>query len=406
MRKVLWCTVAVNASIALIELITARWHEDGHAHHVLGYVNGLGHILQLPGFTFAGFVGLRPGHFWNWPAFWCALGVNVLFYGIVFGAWARWVIRFTAAPAPRTPEEVYEATAEGRELESQFSRRRLMVNGGRLVAGSAAVVGAWGVFGEARWFEITQRAVRIKGLPPTLAGLRIVQLSDIHHGSWMSDFWVRQIIDTTNKLAPDLVALTGDYVYRGPEYMEPIAAHFARLKPRVGTLGVMGNHDWWGGSHVCQRAFAKYGIPLIDNSRKFVTPERKLVDQATEGLCVAGVGDLWEDHCLYEMALGGLPGGMPRVVLSHNPDVAEEPDFLRGGYRVDLMLSGHTHGGQIRLPVIGAPVTNSRLGQKYAQGLVQGPACPVFVSRGLGMTVMPVRLGVRPEIAVIDLLPG
>src|SRR5688500_6848292 len=119
MRKVLWCTVAVNAIIARTELITAHLHEAGHAHQVLGYAKGLGHILQLPGFTFAGFVGLRPGHFWTWPAFWCSLGVNVLFYGIVFGAWARWITKFTAAPAPETPEEVYEATAEGQELESQ-----------------------------------------------------------------------------------------------------------------------------------------------------------------------------------------------------------------------------------------------------------------------------------------------
>jgi predicted MPP superfamily phosphohydrolase len=135
----------------------------------------------------------------------------------------------------------------------------------------------------------------------------------------------------------------------------------------------------------------------------FVTPERRLVGSAREGLCLAGVGDLWEDRCDYGAALDGVAGGVPRILLSHNPDVAEEAGFLQSGYRVDLMLSGHTHGGQVSLPGVGAPVTNSRFGQKYAKGLVAGPVCPVFVSRGLGMTVMPVRWGVRPEIAVIEL---
>ena len=94
---------------------------------------------------------------------------------------------------------------------------------------------------------------------------------------------------------------------------------------------------------------------------------------------------------------------MPRILLSHNPDVAEEPGLLNSGHRVDLILSGHTHGGQIRLPLIGTPVTNSRYGSKYAAGLVQGPRCPVFISRGIGTTVLPIRLGVPPEIALIEL---
>jgi predicted MPP superfamily phosphohydrolase len=83
--------------------------------------------------------------------------------------------------------------------------------------------------------------------------------------------------------------------------------------------------------------------------------------------------------------------------------VAEEPGLARGGRRVDLILSGHTHGGQIRLPLLGAPITCSRFGQKYAVGLVEGPLCPVFISRGIGMSALPLRLGVPPEIAVLEL---
>jgi uncharacterized protein len=115
------------------------------------------------------------------------------------------------------------------------------------------------------------------------------------------------------------------------------------------------------------------------------------------------VGDLYMDTQRYDAALGGVPADMPRLLLSHNPDVAEDPALAVYGYRIDLMLSGHTHGGQIYIPGIGSPIVPSQFGQKYARGLVQGPVCPVFISRGLGHTVLPVRIGVRPEMAVIEL---
>ena len=262
----------------------------------------------------------------------------------------------------------------------------------------------WALFAEPRWFEITHRRIPIENLSPGLDGLRIVQLTDIHHSQWMSIAWVRQIVQAANDLAPDLVALTGDYVYRGLEYVAPVAHELAHLTPRIATLAVLGNHDWSdGGGDLTKRLFAAEHIPLIDNTRRYITPTRRLSPSAREGLCIAGVGDLWEDKCLYDDALANVPGGMPRILLAHNPDTAEDPDFLKSGHRVDLMLSGHTHGGQISLPGIGAPVTNSAYGQKYARGLIQGPACPVFISKGLGMTVIPVRWGVRPEIAVIEL---
>src|SRR4051794_38533028 len=127
------------------------------------------------------------------------------------------------------------------------------------------------------------------------------------------------------------------------------------------------------------------------------------MDQAPEGLAICGVADLWESRPDYELALGGLPADMPRLLLSHNPDVAEEPRFVRSGLRVDLMVSGHTHGGQIWVPGLGTPMVPSRYGQKYVQGWVEGPVCPVFVCRGVGMSGLPVRFGVPPEIAVLEL---
>jgi predicted MPP superfamily phosphohydrolase len=150
-------------------------------------------------------------------------------------------------------------------------------------------------------------------------------------------------------------------------------------------------------------ALTDVGIPLIDNSRRVLTPDRRLVAAADEGLALSGLGDLWEDYQDYWAALDDLPESMPRLLLSHNPDTAEEWRFTRSGLRVDLMISGHTHGGQIHIPYLGAPVVPSRFGQKYVRGLVQGPTCPVFICRGIGMSGVPIRLGSRPEIALLEL---
>jgi predicted MPP superfamily phosphohydrolase len=397
-RYALWLSLAVGAFTALSELLAVPIHAAGRAQGILGYIIGASHLTNMPGFTLTAVTGMQTRQEWTAKALTVAILVSSLFWGVAAAIIIR--LRYTwAIPAPSSEStDKTDATAN-----VSISRRSLIINSGRALAAAGMASASWSFFGESRWWEITRRQVPIKGLSPGLNGLRIVQLTDIHHCSWMSLAWVRQIVDAANALAPDVVALTGDYIYHGLEYVRPVASALAQLKPRIGVVGVMGNHDWWENGELTQWTFAREGLPLIDNKRLFITPQRRLVTYAREGLCLAGVGDLWEDKCLYDKALGLIPGGMPRILLSHNPDVAEQPDFLTSGLRVDLMLSGHTHGGQIRLPGIGAPVTNSAYGQKYAKGLVDGPVCPVFISRGLGMTVMPIRFGVRPEIAVIEL---
>lgn len=394
--KPLWFSLVVNALIALAELVAAPVHASGRAQSVLGYYIGTCHILGTPGFTVSGLANLRYNDAWSRRGFAVEMVVNLVFWAGVALAYSRMRRRLVAAP-------VFASRAPGGVERRAISRRRLLVGGGRALAASGVGLGAYGVLAQSRWFEVTRRRVAIRGLHPALDGLRIVHLTDIHHSRWTSVHWLREIVATTNGLSPDVVALTGDYVYRGLQYVHPAAIELSKLRPRIATVGVMGNHDWWQNGELTKWAYAKEGIPLIDNARRFVTPERRLVEGSKTGLCLAGVGDFWEDACLYDDALGGVPGGMPRLLLSHNPDVAEDAKFLTSGHRVDLMLSGHTHGGQVRLPVIGTPVTNSKYGQKYAQGLVEGPACPVYVSRGLGMTAMPIRIGVRAEIAVIEL---
>lgn len=391
----------VCAVVAVIDLTLHPLYARGIGQRWISHANGLSTMLSLPGLLLVVLPGLRHGEHtstWVWVVM-QALNfvVYTLAVTVLLGAWqtaARLLRRRTTRAAP-------ESAPTG---APPVTRRKLLLGGaGGLAAGAIAV---YPMSIATRHFQITRRTFPIRDLPPGLAGLRIVQLSDMHHGPWIPIEHVRTIVETANGLAPDVILLTGDYVHRSAAYITPVVNALAKLRATIGIVGVLGNHDWWEHGPHTQHEFARVGIPLIDNGRRFITPERKLVERATEGLCLAGVGDLYTDVQLYDAALGGVPLDMPRLLLSHNPDVAEDPALRLLGHRVDLMLSGHTHGGQIYIPGLGTPVVPSEFGQKYASGLVQGPACPVFISRGLGHTILPIRIGVRPEMAVIKLIPG
>ncbi len=242
--------------------------------------------------------------------------------------------------------------------------------------------------------------IPIKGLPAALEGLRIVHVSDTHYGPFVSMPYLEKVFERVNALQPDLVALTGDYVHYTPDSVNPGIGALAVLEGRLGVVAVMGNHEHWEGAEACRARFQSIGLPLVDNARLFLTARGLESAPTPDALCVAGVGDLWEDEVSFEKALANVPEDMPRLVLSHNPDAAERVTPDR---RVDLMLSGHTHGGQIALPLIGPPIAPSEYGFKYLGGLCQGPHNPVIVSRGVGLAGIPLRFGVPPEVGLITL---
>ena len=402
LRRGLIVAAVACAIVAVVDLALHPLYTRGIGQRWISHANGLSTLISTPGLLLVVLPGLRQGeHTSTWV--WAVMqGLNFALYtlavAMVLAAW-----RAVAAKLRQNRRvEARAPTVESDNSPRRISRRSLLLGGASGFAAGAAVV--YPVSIATRHFQITRRTFAVRDLPPELNGLRLVQLSDIHHGPWIPIEHVRTIVAAANALDPDLILLTGDYVHRSAAYITPVANALAGLRARIGVLGVLGNHDWWESGPHMQAEFARVGIPLIDNARRFVTPARELVDRVPEaGLCIAGVGDLYTDVQEYEDALGALPGGMPCLLLSHNPDVAEKPDLRVGEYRVDLMLSGHTHGGQIYIPGLGTPVVPSEFGQKYAAGLVQGPVCPVFISRGLGHTVLPVRIGVRPEMAVIEL---
>ncbi len=223
----------------------------------------------------------------------------------------------------------------------------------------------------------------------------------MHYGPYTSLSYIRSVIDTANNLQPDIIALTGDYVHRTPRTIEPGIRILRFLDARNGTLAVLGNHDHWEGADACRDAFSRIAIPLVDNDYRYLTEHGlSKTPGSRASLCIAGVGDLWEDEVSFDKALGTVPDTIPRLLLSHNPDVAEIIDRKT---RVDLVLSGHTHGGQGNVPFFTAKYLPTRYGDKYLEGLCKGPRCPVIVTSGVGISGIPMRLGAPPDIGIIRL---
>jgi predicted MPP superfamily phosphohydrolase len=390
-RFPIFCTLLAATFITLADSVFQPMHARGEGQRITSWIDGTSRLAQIPGLWFAERIGLRTEHGKDPLAWAVALAANVPVY-LVAAAALQWMFSLRGVENVRDPAAPRIAPSP--------SRRQLL---GRLAAGAGAATLAYAYLNEPWNFCITRRRLFIRDLHPSLNGLTIAQLSDIHHGPWTNITHVRRIVTAANALNADLIALTGDYVYASPQYIAPVMRELAALNAKAGVVAVLGNHDWWEGLIETRRELQRANIPLIDNTRLVLSPDRKLEAGGSEGLCIAGVGDYWMDVLDFGAALGGLPDDMPRLLLSHQPDVAEDSVFRRTGFRVDLMISGHTHGGQIRIPGLGTPVVPSKYGQKYASGLVQGPVCPVFVSRGLGTTIMPLRFGVQPEIAVIEL---
>jgi len=318
------------------------------------------------------------------PVFWGGL----MWGGVAaMGIWSRWRMR----------------SATGRISSSSVSRRRFLASAGGLGALGGGLA-SYATLVEPQRIRVRQFTVPIRDLPASLEGLRIVQVSDTHYGPFVSLGYLREVIRRANALAADLIVLTGDYVHRTPLAIGPGVQVLQGLQARLGVVGVLGNHDHWEGAASVREGFARASIPLLDNRRQFLSRDSLRPDAAPgTGIGICGVGDLWEDEVRFDQALDGVPEEVPRIVLAHNPDTAEQ---IPAGLRVDLMLSGHTHGGQLCVPGYGPPLVPSAFGQKYAGGWCAGPRCPVIVSRGVGMAILPVRLGVPPEIGEITLVRG
>ena len=288
------------------------------------------------------------------------------------------------------------------------TRRQFVARAGLAAVGIAGAGCAVWPTGVAPYrLAVRRYEVPIPDLPPDLDGLRLVHLSDTHFGPYNPLSLIRRAVEMANDEGADLAVLTGDYVHRTPRAFERGIGVFTELRTRHGAVAVLGNHDHWEGADACRRRFAELDLPLLDNDRLWLTPEGlRDTEDPGRSLALVGVAEFVEDTPDPHRASRGISAGCPRVLLCHNPDGAEVFPTKGGPLRVDLQLSGHTHGGQVCRPGGEPLIIPGESGFKYAGGLVQGPGWPVIVSRGVGMTIAPVRYAARPEVGVITLRRG
>jgi predicted MPP superfamily phosphohydrolase len=262
-----------------------------------------------------------------------------------------------------------------------------------------AVLGLWAFAVEPASLRVREYHLAIPHWPAGRSGMRIALLADLHVGSpYVGLDKLDEVVRRTNAARPDLVLILGDLVIQdvlGGRFVPPekIAPALGRLRAPLGVYAVLGNHDRWLDTPRVLTALAKAGIPALEDRAVEIT-------RGGPPFWLVGVRDFWGPHDP-RRALAQVTDGQPVLVLTHNPDV-----FPQIPSRVSLTLAGHTHGGQVYFPLIGRLIVPSVYRQRYAIGPVVEGGRHLFVTGGVGTSIIPVRFLVPPEISIVRLAPG
>jgi len=284
-----------------------------------------------------------------------------------------------------------------RLIELSVDRRKFL-----LLPLAALPVAGYARYVEPGWLELDRQRIHLPGMFPGNV-IRIAQLSDLHSSPVVTEHLIEQAVDIALAANPDLICLTGDFITED-RYYDPAwyTSVLRRLSSRAPCFAVFGNHD--GGAWTSN---SKVGVYSTDAVRKMLEAAGVAVLQnrwteaavRSQAIRLVGVGDLWSNECLPAAAFHGVPAdGVPTVLLAHNPDSKE----AAAPYRWELMLSGHTHGGQVVVPILGyspAPVQDRR----YIKGLKPWNGRQVYVSAGVG-SIGGVRFDCRPQVSLIELV--
>lgn len=253
------------------------------------------------------------------------------------------------------------------------------------------------------WLEPQRLLVRPSDITvaewPLAKPLKIAVIGDVHGGApYITPKKLKALVQLTNRQKPDAIVLLGDYVILGVlggKFMEPeeVASNMAGFHAPLGVYAVLGNHDWW---------YAGLRMKAALESQGYTVLEDLVVSTEVEGkrLYFAGLGDEWTRRSDPDLVLSTIPKGAPTLVLTHNPDL-----FPRLPPVLGVTFAAHTHGGQVRLPLMGTPIVPSRYRDKYVKGHVRQGDQHLFVTSGVGTSTLPMRFRTPPEIAIVTLWP-
>ena len=263
------------------------------------------------------------------------------------------------------------------------------------LAAAPFALSLYGTLFGARVLRREKVTIPVAGLPEGWRGARIVQLSDLHAGRHVTKERLRAIARRAARLNPDLLVVTGDIVHNSPQFARHAAEAIASIPTKHGIFACLGNHDFYAGPDAVERELERAGVRVLRN-------RGILVERFGDGLWLCGVDDPWSGRFDLRAALRGRPDGAATVLLSHQPNTWRRAQELG----VELQLSGHTHGGQVALLWLHRSLSLARLITPFVAGLYRAGRSYLYVNRGAG-TVMPmVRLGARPEVTELTLVPA
>ena len=272
-----------------------------------------------------------------------------------------------------------------------MKRRRFLKS--TLYSSAFALVGFYPIFIERRKVLVNRYKIPIADLPPSFNGFTLAHLTDIHLGSFVSKSFVEEIVHNTNALRPDAIVCTGDYVLGNDttEEIDSVWPIMSKLKAKYGVYSVLGNHD--------HHADFNRSLYWLEKSGQDIRHKCKPIYKGKERIILGGSGDYWYDRLDIDKTFSCSDEKDCRILLSHNPDAID----TQFDTPLSLVLSGHTHGGQVVIPFFGPPILPVK-NKKYSSGLITTAKTKLFISKGVGCSGLPVRFNCYPEIAVLELV--
>ncbi len=259
--------------------------------------------------------------------------------------------------------------------------------------GGTVLIGSYPVLIERNIVQVNRYRVAVANLPASFQGFTLAHLTDLHLGFLVSESFVEDIVHRTNRLGADVIVCTGDYVHdkNTTAEIDKVWPILAKLEAREGVYAVLGNHDHWADSD--------RSIYWLERTGQNLRHQCRPVYRGRDRILIGGAGDYWQDELRIDETFSCSDEHECRILLSHNPDSVDS----RFTTPLSLVLSGHTHGGQVRIPFVGAPVLPVK-NKKYSSGLIDAQKTKLFISRGVGWAILPVRFNCYPEIALLELV--